>query len=212
MTDIQAVAELWRISKRKDMNLVVMTEEDVQRRWQRNGFYLAQDAWVIVTTQGCVVAYADVQREEEQAGLMFALMVHPAYRGRGIGTLLLRMVEQRARELTYGSSTGEQVALCIAVHSQNRLAKQLLEREGYTASEHFWRVSLERDDVLLQSLQEPEQEGSLTMDLYVDASQAPASRVIAGRADSHVAQQYEVYQRVLRPTMSRALLREEAVC
>lgn len=211
MTDIQAVAELWRISKRKDMNLVVMTEEDVHFRWQRDGFYLAQDAWMIVTTQGCVVGYADVQRDEGQLGLEFALVVHPAYRGRGIGTLLLRMVEQRARELAYGFSTGEQVMLCVTAHSQNRLAKLLLEREGYTVSERFWRVSLERDDALLQSFQEPEQEGPLTMDLYIDGALALASRVIAGRADSHVAQQYEVYQRVLRPAMTNVILHKEAV-
>lgn len=162
LADIQAVAELWRTSKRRDMNLVVRTEEDVQRRWQRDGFYLTQDAWVIVTNQGCVVAYADVQRDEEQQGLEFALVVHPAYQGRGIGTLLLRMVEQRARELIDAFAPGEQVALSVTVYSQNRLAKRLLEREGYTASD--------------------------------------------------VVQQYEVYQRMLRPAIVGAALREEAVC
>lgn len=150
MKDLASVAALWHIDDDcKDMSVLEKTEEDVQRQWQAQGFQLAQDAWMIVNRKQETVAYADVRMHEdtrsEKELLALTLVVHPAYRGRGVGTLLVRLIEQRARDIADMLPPRRPVALRYIMHSQNVAAKNLLEREGYERLERFWRISLQHE-------------------------------------------------------------------
>src|SRR5215467_9926666 len=95
--DLKAVAELRMASDLADYGMPDSTEQDILVDWQRPGFNLNTDAWVVVTIDGHFVGYASVWYCEYMRFHIFAC-VHPAYRGRGIGMLLLRLAEARARE------------------------------------------------------------------------------------------------------------------
>ena len=69
--------------------------------WGRFGFELTTDAWVAVDATGRVVGYGQVTRDEDDLAASWGV-VHPAHRGRGIGSALLGRIEARATELLAG--------------------------------------------------------------------------------------------------------------
>ena len=68
--------------------------------------------------------------------------VHPGYRSQGIGTLLLRLVEERARMNVRHANPGTRVTLCGMVSRANEQAKRLVEREGYKSVRRFWHIAV----------------------------------------------------------------------
>jgi GNAT superfamily N-acetyltransferase len=113
--------------------------EDLSSYWHQPGFNLATDAWVIVTNKGQAVGFSCVWHKDYEQIFTF-VCVHPGYRGRGIGTLLLRLVEERARKLVRNARSGSRATLCGTVTRLNEQAMRLFEREGYTAVRKIWRI------------------------------------------------------------------------
>nr|BBH94852.1 hypothetical protein KTA_30510 [Thermogemmatispora argillosa] len=110
----------------------------------------AEEAWLIKS--GCEepIAYADLHTQrigqEEAAGLvgltcLLRLLVHPHHRRRGLATLLLRLAEEKARQLVRGLSPLPEPGnrkpargwLCIPVllGRDSDGAQVFLKREGY---------------------------------------------------------------------------------
>src|SRR5712692_3119299 len=110
MEDLEAVTELLVACDVAEYGVSDYTQQDVLSDWQRPGFNQKTDAWVIVTTKGQLIGYAYVWHNEHVRIHMLA-NVHPEYRGRGMGTLLLRLAEVRAREHLKQASPGVQVPL-----------------------------------------------------------------------------------------------------
>lgn len=175
-----------------------VTEEDILSRWQAPNFDLNYDAWVIVTRQGQLVAYAEVRHAETHNNLAASLYVHPDYRGRGIGTLLIWMVEERARYLALHMSRASRVSLRLSVNSFNEGTRHLLEREGYTHTYSFWRLMIDMQNVPQSSTDEFYQHGKFTVDMMVDDDLAISRALQQQRAGMYVGRQYDVYEKELR--------------
>jgi GNAT superfamily N-acetyltransferase len=116
------------------------TREDLLSNWQQADFHLANDAWVIVTTGGQIAGFACVWHKE-YAQISLCLIVHPQYRGRGIGTLLLRLAEERARQWIRLASPDVRVVLFAQLSQDNQEAGRLFAREGYKPGRQFLRIS-----------------------------------------------------------------------
>lgn len=138
--DLEALSELLAACEDAEGSAAGHSLEDVLSYWQRPDFHLATDAWVIVTTQGQIVGFACVWHEDHVQVTTF-LCVHPGYRQRGIGTLLLRMVEVRARQHVRLAPDGARVVLRGVVSKANAGARRLFEQEGYAAGRQFLRIS-----------------------------------------------------------------------
>jgi len=69
--------------------------------------------------------------------------VHPDYRGLGIGTYLIRLAEQCARELMTTLPQGKRVTLNSWAEGVNENAKALLEREGFIPLRTFFRMEID---------------------------------------------------------------------
>lgn len=145
MEDLIAITELIQVCDVVEYSLADSTMKDLASYWHQPGFNLATDAWVIVTNKGQAVGYSCVWHKGYEQIFTF-LCVHPEYRGRGIGTLLLRMVEERARQLVRNAREGSRVTLCGTVTRLNERAKRLFEREGYTAIRKIWRIEVGTND------------------------------------------------------------------
>jgi GNAT superfamily N-acetyltransferase len=139
MEDMIAITELVRACDVDEYGLADSTIEDLASSWHQPGFNMATDAWVIVTNKGQVVGFTCVWHIDYEQIFTF-MCVHPEYRSRGIGTLLLRLVEERARQLIRNARSGSRVILCGTVSSLNEQAKRLFEREGYTTIRKTWRI------------------------------------------------------------------------
>jgi mycothiol synthase len=109
--------------------------------WERVGFALERDARVVLTSDNQMVAYANLW--ETQPGQRFHAegYVHPAYHGRGLGAVILRWMEARARQ----SVSGQPARLIHYVHHPNERARQLFEREGFRPARYALRMLINLD-------------------------------------------------------------------
>jgi len=207
MDDLGAVTELCMACDRADYGMSESSREAVLADWQRPDFNLSTDAWVIVTTSGSCVGYAHVWPCHSTCHSVFAC-VHPAYRSRGIGMLLLRLAEARAHEQIDATPPGVRLTLTSTVSHSNEGARRLLEHEGYTPVQHFWRLLVEMEDDPGESFKEFHQHGKLTLDFDVDVPNLIGTTHIQQRTGIYIARQYDIYEKELRtgaeqPTKTR---------
>ena len=191
--DLVAVKELVAACDVAEYGLVGSTMEDLTSNWQKSEFNLATDAWVIVTNKGQLVGFACVWHRDYEQIYSF-VCVHPEYRGRGIGTLLLRLAEERARQYARNACPGSRVTLNGTVSRVNEEAKRLFEREGYTLARQFWHIAVELDESSDQSSQHGKLEGGLDVESrrLVNAAQ------LYDRDAVYVIRQYSIYEKELR--------------
>lgn len=192
MSDLQSVTALMSACERVDAGVTDPAAEEILRIWQKPGFDLHTDAWVIVTRTGQIIGYADV-RQTGNGQLSLCLRVHPDYRCRGIGTLLLWLAEERARHLASNSCSETAVWLSITVSRLNRIACHFFESEGYLLARRFWRLFVEEE-----GSGDARGQRDVSMDLPIDAYNLMEADLLPRRTGIYVARQYVVYHKVLR--------------
>lgn len=94
--DIPAVVAVARVCDLADIGEVDVFENWVDDEWRRPRFDPSSDAWVVTAPGGEVAAAAYTWDEKPRTLFDTAGWVHPAHRGRGIGTTLVLAVEGRA--------------------------------------------------------------------------------------------------------------------
>jgi GNAT superfamily N-acetyltransferase len=193
MEDLVAITELITACDIAEDGIADSTMEDLTSNWHQPGFNLASDAWVIVTNKGQPVGFAHVWYRDYERIFTF-VCVHPEYRGRGIGTLLLRLVEERARQYVRNARPGTRVTLSGTVNSLNEQAKRLFEREGYTSIRKIWRIVVGSNDSMKRSSQYHAYRADLDVDSHrlVDANQLYDLDAI------YIIREYNVYEKELR--------------
>ena len=206
MEDLVAIRELVRACDIEEYGLANSTIEDLASNWHQPGFNLTTDAWIIVTNKGQAVGFTCVWHKESEQ-IFTSVCVHPAYRGRGIGTLLLRLVEERARQIVRNARPGSRVTLCGTVSSLNEQAKCLFEREGYTALRTNWRIEIWASD---------SSEGSSFVtvgnaDLDIMSKRITSATNLYDLDALYIIREYEVYEKVLRAGEKLPLCLEDKV-
>ena len=192
MEDLVAITELVGACDVDEYGLADSTIEDLASHWHQPGFSLTTDAWIIVTNKGQAVGFTCVWHRDYEQIFTF-VCVHPAYRGRGIGTLLLRLVEERARQLVRYARPDSRVTLCGTVSSLNEQAKRLYEREGYTALRTIWRIEVGAND----SRERSSLPTVIKVDLDISQRLADATNLYDLDA-LYIIREYEVYEKELR--------------
>lgn len=121
---------------------VIMTLEieDFENDWRN--LNTETDTWVVVAPDGALVAYG-LLNDEGLGQFSADGYVHPDWRGHGLGALLLRLTETRAREMIDAAPAGARVTLLNPVLAEDSAACVLLESAGYALARIFWRMRLE---------------------------------------------------------------------
>jgi mycothiol synthase len=109
--------------------------DDLLSDWASPAFDLTQDAWLVEAPDGRLAAYAVLYFDDDAD-----VYVHPGFRGRGIGTQLLELVERRALAR---AEPGASVLTGQALSTRDTAGRALLERVGYAAVRSYWRMVLE---------------------------------------------------------------------
>jgi ribosomal protein S18 acetylase RimI-like enzyme len=193
MEDLVAITELIRACDVDEYGLADSTMEDLISNWHQPGFNMANDAWVIITNKGQAVGFTCVWHRDYEQIFTF-VCVHPEYRGRGIGTLLLRLVEERARQLVRNARPGSRVTLCGTVSSLNEQAKRLFEREGYTAIRKIWRIEVGAND----SREGSSLRTAFKADLDIMSQRLVDATKLYDLDAIYIIREYEVYEKELR--------------
>jgi GNAT superfamily N-acetyltransferase len=193
LTDLGAITRLLIDCELGEDCVSDYTEKELEAEWHRPGFNLDSDAWVIVTYKGQFAGYADIWMCEHLQ-IDLRVRVHPNFRRRGIGTLLLRLAEDRARQYARSASTSQRITLRSAVSNSNQTAQQLLEHEGFMLDRHFWRMTIVSDEPL---------DGAVVpnmgkFDLYANVAALKGVSTQYQRTGIYMARQYDIYEKELR--------------
>lgn len=142
MSDLDTVVALFTRCSLAEHGSPDFTREELLTDWQGAEFDFATDTWAVFAEDGTLAAYADAWREQAtQIG--FAGRVDPAHMGRGIGTYLLAVADERAMRYLPEMPPEARVTLRQWIPVANRAALALVQRAGYTPIRRFWRMLIE---------------------------------------------------------------------
>jgi ribosomal protein S18 acetylase RimI-like enzyme len=137
--DSGAVAEVVIAGDVADFGEPDFTEDDLLDDWSRPRFALDHDAWVLAGPTGRIVGYAFVWEAQPEAVIEGDAFVLPEYSGRGLGTLLLELMEERARDLA-GDRT---VTFGVYASHVNTGKRDLLQRRGFESYQTVLRFKID---------------------------------------------------------------------
>lgn len=137
--DLNAVADVLIADELDGGGQIVLGVDFVGDEWSRADFDLATDAWVVADGAEAIVGYAQALREEPAVVESWGV-VHPAHRGRGLGTSLMNLIEERASQLLAGLPSGR---LRHAINAADQAAAAMLQARLLRPVRHFWHMQID---------------------------------------------------------------------
>lgn len=145
-SDLNTVTQLIYDACAADGDTVVaVTADELKHEWETPGFTLEQDAFLVEAYDGRIVGYEEFFNEYEHAKLRTDGYVHPDFRGRGVGTALLRIIEQRARDEMTLAEPDARVTLQSTINQRDQASHDLHKNEGYQPLRYHWRMEINLD-------------------------------------------------------------------
>ena len=141
--DLGPVADVLAAEQLANGAMEAALDADFMRQvWSRTGFDLTTDAWIVTDPAGTIVAYGQIEREEPDLIESWGV-VHPEYRGRGVGSSLLDRIEARASELLDGVPSPR---FRHAITAGDGAVAMMLGRRGLRVVRHFWHMQIDLED------------------------------------------------------------------
>jgi mycothiol synthase len=170
LEDAQAITDLVALCDIEEIGEPDISLSDVLDMW--NSIQIETDAWMALSETNEIIGYGFV--EVTGANRMdTCVFVHPHYKNQGIGSLLLKKVEERANVLAKGKA-GEQ-KLMNQIPFTNMAARNLVEARGYQFSRLYERMKIELEGqpdqpqlpegIMLRSFQ-PDQDEETLFSIY----------------------------------------------
>ncbi|MGN6599502.1 MAG: GNAT family N-acetyltransferase [Actinomycetes bacterium] len=128
--DARTVYELTALCDEHDLGSSEVEFEDIDSDWKRPSFEPRRDDLGIFAGDE-LVGYAEVYK-----GFRAEVHVHPAHRGRGLGTVLLQWTEAQARSVG-GTEVGQTVSDSLTD------AVRLFQRHGYVPRWTSWALEMD---------------------------------------------------------------------
>lgn len=139
--DLDAVTALIRDVLTADGDAIsAITPSELAREWKSEGFVLDTDAFVAASADGRVVGFEEFGNRYAHAALQGDGYVHPDFRGLGIGTALLRALEERARKEMELAEPDLRVYIINGMSAADKAAREIHESEGYKLIRHHWMM------------------------------------------------------------------------
>lgn len=140
-SDLETVVDLIRDVLTADGDVVsAVTLGELEREWKSEGFTLETDAFVVTNAEGRVIGYEEFVNRHAYAALQGDGYVHPDFRGLGIGTTLLRALEERARLEMQLAEPDLRVTIMTGMSAADKVAREMHTNEGYQLVRHHWMM------------------------------------------------------------------------
>lgn len=142
-SDAEAVAQVIYAACAADGDAILaISADELRHEWQSPEFNLEQDAFIVEIPDGHVVGYAELTNSYGHAVLNMDGNAHPDYKGRGIGTTLLRTIENRACEVMKLAEPDVRVVIKTTLNKNDLAGKILHQNEGYQPFRYHWRMEI----------------------------------------------------------------------
>ena len=146
MEDVEALTALTNVCSQATRGRDALTVEQLRAQMGAPGFVPETDTTLVFSSKAQLVAAGFVSdvvppHVHVEAGCA----VDPQHTGKGIGTAVLTWIEERAGQAVPKAPEGARVALHEWLDDREKAAQALLERHGYRAIRHFWRMLIEMD-------------------------------------------------------------------
>ena len=139
--DLDAAAAVLIADDLDDAGEIVLDADFLLTGWNRAGFDLATDGWVIADTADAIVAYGQVVRDEASIVGSWGI-VHPTQRGRGLGPALFDRIQERAALML---ADVPDPRFRHAINAGDRAAAAMLRARGLRPVRHFWHMGIDLD-------------------------------------------------------------------
>ncbi|MEX0833899.1 MAG: GNAT family N-acetyltransferase [Actinomycetota bacterium] len=141
-----AVADLINAASLEDVGAPHTWPEHVRSDWTEPEHSLDDDSRVVEAEDGRLAACLDFYGEPPFTHLASYAYVHPDFRGRGLGSLLLDFVEARGNVVAAASAVeGQRVGLVSWMWKPNHSAVELHKARGYSYVRSFYDMLIEME-------------------------------------------------------------------
>ena len=120
--------------------------EELREVWEDPNLILETDTWVVTTDTGRVVGYEEFYNGDAHAYLIGDGYVHPDFMGQGIGTAMLRALDQRANEEKEKADPELRVFIRNGMSIGEIVAREMHEAEGYAPVRFSWRMEIDLEE------------------------------------------------------------------
>jgi mycothiol synthase len=147
MDDLEAVTQLIQVVDLADIGETDFNENDLRMEWEKTDFNPEEDSWVVETAPDengvrQIVGYEELWNRSQHSLLDGDGYVNPDYRGLGIGTVLLRLLEQRARHHLTLAEPDLRVGVRNGMSARDEAGRRLHENEGYKPIRYFYKMQI----------------------------------------------------------------------
>jgi mycothiol synthase len=122
--------------------------EDYRNAWSDPGIDLAADTRIAQTLDGAIVGCIEVWNTPPYTFCWIWALVHPAFRGQGIGTALMDWAEQRSQVALDRAPAGARIVLDAGAMSTDLPATELFADRGFVATRNSFTMERDLDDQL----------------------------------------------------------------
>jgi len=143
LADLDDVVALIKACDLADVGFEDPVRDHLEQGWRRPDYDLDADTRLLVAADGKVVAYAEAHGDNPELSVESVAVVHPAHRGRGLGSALVGWIEARAAEL---APAGSGTKLRNMVAATDERGQTLLAGRGYVPVRTFWHMERALDE------------------------------------------------------------------
>lgn len=144
--DLNAVTQLiYDVCEADGDTTVALTVDEMTQEWKSPGFDIGTDGIVAVTADGRIVGYEEFFNEHKHAKLRTDGYVHPQFKGLGIATSMMKLVEERAQKEIALAEPDARVYLRSTLDSKDESGKSVHEACDFSPIRYHWRMEIKLD-------------------------------------------------------------------
>lgn len=148
MKDLEKTVELFDVCSLHMIGKKETTKSEVQSEWLLPEFDLENTTRIVLTPEGKVVGYIEVWDIDHTPVKVWVWgRVHPDHEGHGIGTILMKWAEERARQAIDKVPADLQVTMQSGSFSTYDAAHELFRDRGMKTLRHFYTMAIELDSL-----------------------------------------------------------------
>lgn len=145
MEDLYAVYHVLETYDIADFGEPDISLDDMRTLWNSDMFHLETDAWLVISPEGKVVGYADVD-QRAHVKLYGMIRMLPEHANRGIEDYLLQLIEEWGKAQIPLAPEHARVSLVSWVSSRSEGEQQILQRAGFREVRRHWRMDIDLNE------------------------------------------------------------------